>query len=53
MNVMSVGLISLIIFNIVLAKNSSYSGTTTNSCSLLEEKTKKTHKTTEESVNVR
>ncbi|CAD2085898.1 fam-a protein [Plasmodium vinckei lentum] len=53
MKVMSVGLISLIIFNIVLAKNNSDSGPTTNSSSLLEEKTKKTHKTTEESVNVK
>ncbi|CAD2100919.1 fam-a protein [Plasmodium vinckei] len=53
MKVMSVGLISLIIFNIVLAKNTSDSGSTTNSSLLLEEKTKKTHKTTEESVNVK
>ncbi|CAD2096526.1 fam-a protein [Plasmodium vinckei lentum] len=53
MKVMSVGLISLIIFNIVLANNTSDSEPTTNSCSLLEEKTKKTHKTTEESVNVK
>ncbi|CAD2084737.1 fam-a protein [Plasmodium vinckei lentum] len=53
MKVISVGLISLIIFNIVLAKNSSDSGSTKGCCSLLEEKTKKTHKTTEESVNVK
>ncbi|CAD2094640.1 fam-a protein [Plasmodium vinckei brucechwatti] len=53
MKVMSVGLISLIIFNIVLAKNNSDSGPITNSSSLFEEKTKKTHKTTEESVNVK
>ncbi|CAD2100784.1 fam-a protein [Plasmodium vinckei] len=53
MKVMSVGLISLIIFNIVLANNGSDSGPTTNSSSLLEEKTKKTHKTTEESINVK
>ncbi|CAD2102078.1 fam-a protein [Plasmodium vinckei] len=53
MKVMSVGLISLIIFNIVLAKNTSDSGPTTNSSSLLEEKTKKTNKTTEKSVNVK
>ncbi|CAD2094948.1 fam-a protein [Plasmodium vinckei] len=45
---MSVGLISLIIFNIVLANNGSDSGPTTNS-----KKQKKTHKTTEESVNVK
>ncbi|EUD70010.1 hypothetical protein YYG_04633 [Plasmodium vinckei petteri] len=50
MKVISVGLISLIVFNIVLAKNSSDSGSTTDCSSLLEEKTKKTHKTTEESV---
>ncbi|KEG00577.1 hypothetical protein YYE_04406 [Plasmodium vinckei vinckei] len=53
MKVISVGLISLIIFNIVLAKNSSDSESTTGCSSLLEEKTKKTHKTTEESVNVK
>ncbi|CAD2084761.1 fam-a protein [Plasmodium vinckei lentum] len=53
MKVISVGLISLIIFNIVLANNTSDSGPTTGCCSLLEEKTKKTHKTTEESVNVK
>ncbi|CAD2099552.1 fam-a protein [Plasmodium vinckei brucechwatti] len=50
---MSVGLISLIIFNIVLATNTSDSGPTTHSSLLLEEKTKKTHKTIEESVNVK
>ncbi|CAD2109194.1 fam-a protein [Plasmodium vinckei] len=50
---MSVGLISLIIFNIVLANNTSDSESTTGCCSLLEEKTKKTHKTTEKSVNVK
>ncbi|CAD2096527.1 fam-a protein [Plasmodium vinckei brucechwatti] len=44
---MSVGLISLIIFNIVSAANTSDSGPTKNSSLLLEEKTKKTHKTTE------
>ncbi|CAD2088812.1 fam-a protein [Plasmodium vinckei lentum] len=54
MKVMPVGLISLIIFNIVLANNTSDSGPTTNSCSLLEEKTKKNHKTTTaEPVNVK
>ncbi|CAD2103426.1 fam-a protein [Plasmodium vinckei brucechwatti] len=53
MKVMSVGLISLIIFNIVLATKTSDSGPTTNSSLLLEEKTKKTHKTTEQSVNVK
>ncbi|CAD2112582.1 fam-a protein [Plasmodium vinckei petteri] len=53
MKVISVGLISLIVFNIVLAKNSSDSGSTTDCSSLLEEKTKKTHKTTEKSVNVK
>ncbi|CAD2097721.1 fam-a protein [Plasmodium vinckei brucechwatti] len=53
MKVMSVGLISLIIFNIVLATNTSDSGPTTYSSLLLEEKTKKTHKTTEQSVNVK
>ncbi|CAD2099519.1 fam-a protein [Plasmodium vinckei] len=50
---MSVGLISLIIFNIVLANNTSDSESTTGCSSLLEEKTKKTHKTTEKSVNVK
>ncbi|CAD2092906.1 fam-a protein [Plasmodium vinckei brucechwatti] len=53
MKVMSVGLISLIIFNIVSAANTSDSGPTKNSSLLLEEKTKKNHKTIEESVNVK
>ncbi|CAD2088360.1 fam-a protein [Plasmodium vinckei brucechwatti] len=53
MKVMSVGLISLIIFNIVSAANTSDSGPTTNSSLLLEEKTKKTHKTADEPVNVK
>ncbi|CAD2099499.1 fam-a protein [Plasmodium vinckei] len=53
MKVMSVTLFSLIIFNIVLAKNTSDSGPTTNSSSLLEEKTKENHKTAEKSINVK
>ncbi|CAD2097685.1 erythrocyte membrane antigen 1 [Plasmodium vinckei brucechwatti] len=50
MKVISVGLISLIIFNIVLAKNSSNSGSTTGCFSFFRKKTKKSHKTTDEPV---
>ncbi|CAD2094031.1 fam-a protein [Plasmodium vinckei brucechwatti] len=53
MKVMSVGLISLIIFNIALAKNTSDSGSITDSLSFLNTKTKKAHKTTDEPVNVK
>ncbi|CAD2094029.1 fam-a protein [Plasmodium vinckei lentum] len=53
MKVISVGLISLIIFNIVLAKNTPDSGTTTNSFQSCTKKTKKIHKTTDRPVNVK
>ncbi|CAD2097735.1 fam-a protein, fragment [Plasmodium vinckei brucechwatti] len=49
--VISLGLISSIIFSIVLAKNSSGSGFTT--VFILKKKTKKAHKTTDEPVKVK
>ncbi|CAD2097231.1 hypothetical protein YYG_04776 [Plasmodium vinckei petteri] len=50
MKVISLGIISSIIFSIVLAKNSSGSGSTTGCFSFLKKKTKKSHKTTDEPV---
>ncbi|SCL95367.1 erythrocyte membrane antigen 1 [Plasmodium chabaudi adami] len=53
MKVISLGLISSIIFTIVLAENSPDSGSTTGCLEFCREKPKEAHKTTEESVNVR
>ncbi|CAD2089748.1 fam-a protein [Plasmodium vinckei lentum] len=53
MKVMSVGLISLIIFNIVLAKNTSDSGSTKGCFSFLKKKIKTAHKTADEPVKVK
>ncbi|SCL93174.1 erythrocyte membrane antigen 1 [Plasmodium chabaudi chabaudi] len=53
MKVISLGLISSIIFTIVLAKNSPDSGSTTGCFGFCRKKPKEAHNTTEESVNVR
>ncbi|CAD2085535.1 erythrocyte membrane antigen 1 [Plasmodium vinckei lentum] len=50
MKVISLGIISSIIFSIVLAKNSSGSKSATGCFSFLKKKTKKSHKTTDEPV---
>ncbi|CAD2090643.1 fam-a protein [Plasmodium vinckei lentum] len=53
MKAISLGIISSIIFSIVLAKNSSGSGSTTGCFSFLKKKAKKSHKTTAEPVKVK
>ncbi|EUD72208.1 hypothetical protein YYG_02909 [Plasmodium vinckei petteri] len=53
MKAIPLGIISSIIFSIVLAKNSSGSGSTTGCFSFLKKKAKKNHKTTDEPVKVK